>query len=63
MQLGENEYSKHIDKWKLQLINDLKWVDDTWYKVKEFYDGPSNVFEIGDSEKGQSNEFLVLEHG
>lgn len=52
-----------MDKCKLQLINDLKWVDDTWHNVKEFYYGPSNVFEIGDPEKGQSNESLVLEHG
>jgi hypothetical protein len=31
--------------------------------MQEFYYGPSNVFEIGDPEKGQPNEFLVLEHG
>jgi hypothetical protein len=31
--------------------------------MKEFYYGPSNVFEIGELEKGWSNEFLVLEHG
>jgi hypothetical protein len=31
--------------------------------MKEFYYGPKKVFEIGDLEKGHSNEFLVLEHG
>jgi hypothetical protein len=31
--------------------------------MKEFYYGSSNVFKIGDPDKGQSNEFLVLEHG
>ena len=55
--------AKDMDKCKLQLRNNLKWMDDTWHNMNEFYYGPNNGFKIGDQEKGWSNEFLVLEHG
>lgn len=47
----------------MQIAVELKWMDDTWHNMKEFYYGPSNGFKIGDQETGWSNEFLVLEHG